>query len=60
MGIQSIQNNPSKAIQLLESHLQKNGMDPLVINALGSLYQQSNQPERANHYLQLRKEVFGY
>jgi tetratricopeptide (TPR) repeat protein len=60
IGVQSIQNNSARAVQLLENYDKKYGSDPLILNALAQFYQQLQQPEKASRILNKRKEVFGY
>jgi tetratricopeptide (TPR) repeat protein len=60
IGVQSVQNNPGKAVQLLENYNRKYGNDPLILNALVQLYQQLQQPTKANEFLNKRQEIFGY
>jgi tetratricopeptide (TPR) repeat protein len=49
-----------QAIHSLENFIAKNGNAPQVISVLISLYQDSNQPGKADNFLSLRKSVFGY
>ena len=60
IGLQSVENNATKAVKLLESYNHKYGNNALVLNALAQLYQQMQQPQKANEYLNKRREVFGY
>jgi predicted CXXCH cytochrome family protein len=49
-----------KAISTLENFTSKYGNDPLILNGLISLYQDSKQTNKADYYTSLRKNVFGY
>ncbi|HYK44829.1 MAG TPA: cytochrome c3 family protein [Parafilimonas sp.] len=48
------------AIAILENYTSKQGNDPLVLNGLISMYQESKQPAKVSYYTDLRKSVYGY
>lgn len=49
-----------KAIQVLESYVQKNGNQPQVLEGLIALNQDQKQVDQVNRWLNLRKTVYGY
>lgn len=49
-----------EAIAILENYLAKNGNDPLILDGLISICQDSKQLEKANQLIDKRKNVFGY
>jgi len=51
---------PKDAIIVLENYLAKNGNNPQVLDGLISISQDTKQADKANHYITIRKSVFGY
>lgn len=51
---------PKEAVTVLENYLSKYGNDPLILEGLIAVYQDLKQPEKAIHYADIRKKVFGY
>ena len=51
---------PKDAITVLENYLSKNGNSSQVLDGLISICQDTKQADKANHFLEVRKNVFGY
>ena len=51
---------PKDAVAVLENYLAKNGNNSQVLDGLVSIYQDTKQGDKAKHYMEIRKNVFGY
>jgi len=51
---------PADATKLLENYLSRNGNNPQVLDGLISIYKDTKQAGKADHYMEIRKNVFGY
>lgn len=48
-----------EAINVLEQFIKRNGNDPLIINGLAAIYQDRQQGEKAQYYLNLQRTIYG-
>ncbi|MFL5809949.1 MAG: tetratricopeptide repeat protein, partial [Flavisolibacter sp.] len=52
--------NTKEAVQILENYTSRYGNNATILDGIISICQDINLTEKANRYLSLRKEVFGY
>jgi predicted Zn-dependent protease len=49
-----------EAVSLLENYLARYGNNPQILECLISILQDTNQVDKANHFMEIRKKVVGY